>query len=82
MMNFEPVFIAVSLGSWGKGDTLTDAFKNLKKAGGTQTKCIVYCYPADTDPYVDGNGSIMFSHLNDKYGRDPGKEIYRKGIKS
>lgn len=57
---------------WGKGDTLNEALKNMRKNG--QSKAYI-AYIIHPDSWVDGMGSIS-------YPTDyPPKEFHRVGVK-
>jgi len=66
--------LVVSDGYWGKGDTIPEATKNLRKAGGKAKPCIVYvCHP---DAFVDGMGYLCSPDVD-----SAAKEIDRRGFK-
>lgn len=64
----ETMYVAVSFGYWGRGDTEAEAIKQWRKAGGKfrdkfSRAVIVYriTYEAGKDkPFVDGYGSINY----------------------
>ena len=55
-------FLAVSMNSWGRGETVADAERNLRGAGGNTRTMLVYAFDqsdADDPPYVDGMGNTV-----------------------
>lgn len=59
----EVTFVVVSLGYWGKGETLKEAAVNCVKSGGTMSdKCVAYCYVGERagETTVDSCGNILY----------------------
>lgn len=58
----ETTFIAMSPNYWGKGESVEEAKKELKKAGGTLTQYIVIQLPPGTeDAFVDQLGTVRWT---------------------
>jgi hypothetical protein len=55
-------FIAMSPNYWGKGESVEEAKKELKKAGGTLTKYLVFQLPPGAeDAFVDQMGTVRWT---------------------
>lgn len=51
--------IAVSPNSWGRGETVADALKQLVRAGGTRSKAQLRFIVGDSRAYVSDMGDLM-----------------------
>jgi hypothetical protein len=79
----ETTYVAMAPNFWGKGETIEEAKKNLKAAGGKLTTYIVTQLPPGAeDVYVDQLGYIRWTWSE---GADKTQEsvvVAKRGVKS
>ena len=51
--------VAVSPNSWGRGETVAEALKQLVKAGGSRGRAQLRCIVGDAKAYVSDMGDLM-----------------------
>ena len=56
------IFVAMSMNYWGRGNTIAEAMKQLKKAGGTCAKGKMLILNAPEGASINDMGDICFPH--------------------
>jgi len=78
----EAIYIVLARNFWGKGDTIEEAKKQLKLAGGNLTRYIVYRLPEGvTDAWVDNMGTIRWEWAEGADTSLKGEIVAKRGVK-
>ncbi len=75
----ERSYIAIGPNVWGEGRDISAALDNLKQAGGSRTKYIMYSCPPGTQ--INDMGGLNYSGAVKMLGLAAPYEISRKGMK-
>lgn len=73
----ERTIIAMSYGSWGRGKTVAEAMKQLKKAGGTTAKGKLLLRSCPPGAWIDDHGGTNWKDPDDIH--EPPFSIDRNG---
>jgi hypothetical protein len=76
-------YIAMSPNYWGKGESVEEAKKELKKAGGTLTQYIVFQLPEGAeDAFVDQLGTVRWTWAEGADKTQKTVVVTKRGVKS